>query len=71
MMDDWVSDAMKTSLAGIEARWWVRFLKLFDERGDEEGIRIKFDRLAQAAGHSSEWVDEVVSLVNRLMELDR
>ena len=25
-MDDWVSDAMKTSLAGIEARWWVRFL---------------------------------------------
>lgn len=47
------------------------FLKLFDERGDEEGIRIKFDRLAQAAGHSSEWADEVVSPVNRLMELDR
>lgn len=71
LMDEWVSDAMKTSLAGIEARWWVRFLKLFDERSDEEGIRTKFDRLAQSAGHSSEWVDEVISLVNRLMELDR
>ncbi len=70
-MDEWVSDAMKTPLGGIEARWWVRFLKLFDERGDEEGIRTKFDRLAQAAGHSSEWGDEVVYLVTRLMELDR
>lgn len=71
LMDEWVSDAMKTSLAGIEARWWVRFFKLFDERGDEEGIRTKFERLAQAAGHSSEWIDEVVSLVERLIELNR
>lgn len=26
LMDDWVKNAMTTSLAGIEARWWVRFL---------------------------------------------
>lgn len=69
LMDNWVSETMKTSLAGIEARWWVRFLKLFDERNDEEAIRARFERLAQAAGHNSEWADEVVSHVKRLMEM--
>ena len=68
-MDDWVEDTMKTNLAGIEARWWVRFLKLFDERGDEETIRAKFERLAQSIGHSSEWTEEVVQHVIRLMEM--
>ena len=69
LMDDWVEDTMKTNLAGIEARWWVRFLKLFDEHGDEETIRAKFERLAQSIGHSSEWTEEVVQHVIRLMEM--
>lgn len=69
LMDDWVSDTMKTSLAGIEARWWVRFLKLFDERGDEATIRAKFARIAESAGVDSSWADEVAQHVLRLMEL--
>ena len=60
---------MKTTLAGIEARWWVRFFKLFDERGDENTIRTKFERLAAQAGHDSTWVEQVVSHVTGLMEL--
>lgn len=69
LMDDWIEDALQTPLAGIEARWWVRFLKLFDERGDEIAIRARFERLAEAAGHDSAWVDEVVGHVARLMDL--
>lgn len=42
-MDDWVKNAMTTPLAGIEARWWVRFFKLFDERGDENTIRLNLN----------------------------
>lgn len=69
LMDDWVKETMKIALAGIEAKWWVRFLKLFDERGDEESIRERFDRLAQSTGHETEWVEEVVQHVTRLMEM--
>lgn len=68
-MEDWVSDTMTLPLAGIEARWWVRFLKLFDERGDEEVVRQRFERLAQAAGHDSGWTDEVMFHVKQLMDL--
>lgn len=69
LMDDFIKEAMQTTLAGIEARWWVQFLKLFDERGDESTIRVRFDRLAQQTGHDSKWVDEVVSHVSRLIEM--
>lgn len=69
LMDEWVKDTMQTPLAGIEARWWVDFLKLFDERGDEESIRTRFERLAQKAGRDTVWTDEVVYHVKRLMNM--
>lgn len=69
LMDDWVKDTMQTPLSGIEARWWVDFLKLFDERGDEESIKRRFEQLARKAGRDSAWADEVVSHVQRLMEM--
>ena len=69
LMDDFIKETMQTTLAGIEARWWVQFLKLFDERSDEATIRARFERLAQQTGHDSEWADEVMSHVSRLMEM--
>lgn len=69
LMDEWVKDTIQTPLAGIEARWWVDFLKLFDERGDEESIRTRFERLAQKAGRDTAWADEVVYHVKRLMNM--
>lgn len=69
LMDDWVSDTMNTQLAGISAKWWVRFLKLFDERNDIDSVRQKFERLARDAGHDAGWADEVVEHVQRLMEM--
>jgi hypothetical protein len=69
LMNEWVSDTMRTSLAGIEARWWVRFLKLFDERGDEKQIFDKFNLLSKTLGKNEEWSDEIVKIVQRLMEM--
>ncbi|TXJ66247.1 hypothetical protein [Lacticaseibacillus paracasei] len=69
LMDDWVLNTMSTPLAGISARWWVRFLKLFDERGDEETIRKRFEQIAAAQKHDPAWTDEVVAHVRRLMEM--
>ena len=69
LMDDFIKETMQTTLAGIEARWWVQFLKLFDERSDEATIRARLERLAQRTGHDSEWADEVMNHVSRLMEM--
>lgn len=69
LMDEWVADTMQTPLSGIEARWWVAFLKLFDERGDEAAIKNGFKTLAKKAGHDSKWVDDVVGHVWSLLEM--
>lgn len=69
LMDDWVTETMKTKLSGIEARWWVRFLKLFDERDDEESIKKGLKKLAKSIGRDEEWVEEVMSHVSGLMNL--
>lgn len=69
LMDDWVSDAMDTQLAGISAKWWVRFLKLFDERNDFDVVKQRFERMARDAGRDASWADEVVEYVQRLMEM--
>ena len=69
LMDDWVNDTMRVNLAGIEVRWWVQFLKLFDERGDEESIRDGFERLARSVGKDSQWTEEIIHHVTRIMEM--
>lgn len=70
LMDDWVTETMQTPLSGIEARWWVRFLKLFDERSDEKAILEKFERLAKDAGRDSSWAEEVFDHVQQLLNLN-
>lgn len=70
LMDDWVKDTMETPLAGIEARWWVRFLKLFDERGNASDIQQKLENLQRNTQTSkNDWVEEVVYHVTSLMDL--
>lgn len=54
LMDDWVADTVRLKLSGIEARWWVRFLKLFDERGDEASVRDGIRKMAASIGRSDE-----------------
>lgn len=43
LMDDWIAETMTTPLSGIETKWWVKFLKVFDEQGDAEVIKNKLD----------------------------
>lgn len=69
LMDGWIQSTMRTDLAGIEARWWVQFLKMFDERGDEASVRARFAKLAQSVGKDSEWAEEVAQHVLSLMDL--
>lgn len=70
LMDDWIAETMTTPLSGIEAKWWVKFLKVFDERGDAEIIKNKLDRLRKSVNPSSnDWADKVVYHVQSLMEL--
>lgn len=69
LMDEWVDESMKTPLAGIEARWWVSFLKLFDERRDEDKIRTQIDQLSKRIGHDSSWSEEVISHLTQLMNM--
>lgn len=69
LMDEWVSSSMDTKLAGISAKWWVRFLKLFDERSDVDTIKQRFERLAHDAGHDSGWADEIIEHIQHLMDM--
>lgn len=69
LMDDWIAETMQTPLVGIEARWWVKFLKMFDERGDEKAILAKFERLAKKTKHDSAWAEEAFNYVKQLMNM--
>lgn len=69
LMDEWLETTKKTPLAGIEVQWWMRFLKMFNERGDAESIRKGLEKLAKETKHDSQWADELMGLVQRLMEM--
>lgn len=47
----------------------MKFLKLFDEKGDSAIIRSKFEKLAKETGHDEAWCDEVIECVTLLMDL--
>lgn len=69
LMDEWVLNTMKTPLAGIEARWWVQFLKLFDERGDEKSIQLKLQKLTKDAEINSTQSDEIIEHIMQIIKL--
>ena len=69
LMDDWISHSMDQLLLGIEAKWWVQFLKMFSEKNDERAIRKKFVILAEKAGHDEYWAEEVFERAMRLIEM--
>ena len=69
LMDSWVNESLKTPLAGIGARWWIQFFKLFAERGNEDMIRSRFANLAKNLHQSTEWADELFNYVLKLREM--
>lgn len=69
LMDEWNCEAMKTPLAGIEAEWWVKFLKLFDERSDPKTIQSRFETLAKKAGKTTEWGDKILFHLQEIYKL--
>lgn len=56
LMKEWVEESMTTPLAGIEARYWVRFFGLFKEGASKDDILRGLDKLEAEilhAGNSS------------------
>lgn len=71
LMDDWVKEVMRKQLAGVEARWWVRFLSMFDERGTEETIRARLEALIAdfAKTHDKVWEDELLYHIKAILQM--
>ena len=69
LLDEWVEKSMKLSLAGIDARWWLKFFKLFVERGNERTIQLRLGRLAQNIHQSEEWADEFFEHILRIRDM--
>lgn len=67
LMDEWISQSMKIQLAGIEAKWWVKFFKLFSENKDEEVIERKLSQYAKEHGYSTEWIDNILHFLLHLI----
>ncbi len=69
LMNDWVKESLETPLAGIEAKWWVKFLKLFNEKSDKETIKINFDKLETNVDRNLEWGEEVIDCIWELIQV--
>ncbi len=69
LMDSWVNETLTIPLAGIDARWWIQFFKLFAERSNEEVARKRFATLARNMHQSTEWADELFNYVLKLREM--
>lgn len=67
LMDEWVDDMLNMELLGIEARWWIDFLKLFTERSSREDIAkalVSMER--RKKGFPSVWRKRIQSTIESL-----
>lgn len=49
LTNEWVQDTLDTYLAGIEARYWILFLKIFSEGSDSKKVADKVNKIADSA----------------------
>lgn len=68
LMEGWVEKTMETQLAGIEARWWVRFLKMFSERSAEGQILKQFEQLSAELGKDPYWAHDKLELIRQIFD---
>ena len=68
LMEEYVTDLLSTYVAGLQARHWVQFFKLYTERSTPEMITTRLTRLIRRAhGSEAEAVaDEILSGLRRL-----
>lgn len=45
LMEEFIADALKTLISGIEARYWIDFFKVFTDASDEDQIAANMARL--------------------------
>ena len=69
LMDDWVSATMETNLAGIPAKWWVNFLKIFKDTKAKEPLQVSFAKLSEKIGKNDSWADDVANHIAAILKL--
>src|SRR5579875_3493034 len=59
LMEEFIADALRTLISGIEARYWIDFFKVFTDASDEDQIAANMARLlARESLHAGESVAE-------------
>jgi len=73
LMDDYISSALRTTIAGIQARHWIDFFTTFvDSRTDEDiggAIKEKLARISKERGHRAEMDGAMASLADSIAGL--
>lgn len=78
LMTDWVEESVNTKLAGIEAKYWISFFKLFSEGKTreeiEQGLESIIKRVRSSRANTREQVlreEELLAHLTAIVELAR
>lgn len=67
LMADWVNESMDTPMAGIEAKYWVSFFRLFSEGKPREEIEAELDNIARKVRQTGRRNPRETALEERLL----
>ncbi|KAA8826963.1 hypothetical protein [Bifidobacterium myosotis] len=67
LMADWVNESMDTPMAGIEAKYWVSFFRLFSEGKPREEIEAELDNIARKVRQAGRRNPREAALEERLL----
>lgn len=67
LMADWVDESMDTLMAGIEAKYWVSFFKLFSEGRPKEEIEAELNNIARKVRQAGRTNPQESQLEERLL----
>ena len=66
-MANWVDESMDTLMAGIEAKYWVSFFKLFSEGKPKEEIEAELNNIARKVRQAGRTNHQESQLEERLL----
>ena len=73
LMANWVQETMNTPMAGIEARYWVSFFKMFSEDKDRDKIERELKKIATSVrktrGNTETNMNEFVEHLSAIAEI--
>ena len=62
LMQDYIAQALDTSISGIAAKHWIDFFRVFTDASDAEAVDAGMERLLRAAGaKDTERAEEIIA----------